>query len=212
MILDRFDHYTVLRSRRRDLHTPGAANGRVRNISVARDLIARVDDNHTAMKIVREHAQHGRLTDSWPAQQQEAFARLDQIANDGNRSVDRAADAAREADNLAAPVPNRGDSMQRAFDACAVVVAKLTDSRGDVLDLLPGDIGFADVEFSVLEAGFGTSAEIHDDLDKASTGTINSELVNAISNPGWQHREQVIQIVSDLMLGDGELFEIHCWF
>jgi hypothetical protein len=102
--------------------------------------------------------------------------------------------------------------MQRALDPGAIVVAKLTDTRCDVFDLLMGDIVVTDVVFSVLEAGLGTTAEIHDDLDKASTGTIDSELANPIANPGRQHQQKVVEIVGDLMFCDGEFLEFHCWF
>jgi hypothetical protein len=216
VVLDGFDHDAVLSRGRGDLHAAGAPDCRMRNVSVTGDLVAGVDDDHAAMQVVRKYAgdlsQHGRFSNTGTAKKEETLSGFDQITNDGNGSIDRATDAAGEAYNLPAPVANGGDPVKRALDAGAVVITELADARGNVFDLLTGDIHVTDVVFSVLEAGFGTTAEIHDDLDKASAGTIDSKLVDTISNTRRQDRQKVIQIVGDLVFGNGILLEMHCWF
>ena len=69
-----------------------------------------------------------------------ALARLDQVADDLDRAEDGAADAAGQADDLAAAVADGRDAVQRALDAGAVVVAERADVIDDVLDVLLGDL------------------------------------------------------------------------
>ena len=103
VVLDRLDHHRVLHRRRRHLHAPRAADRRVRDVAVAADLVRGVDDDDALAQIVGQHArrlaQHRRLADAGPPQQQDALARLDDVANDVDRAEDGAADAAGEADD-----------------------------------------------------------------------------------------------------------------
>ena len=45
VVLDRLDHHLVLERRRPDLHPAGLADGRMRDVAVAGDLVRRVDDH-----------------------------------------------------------------------------------------------------------------------------------------------------------------------
>ena len=79
VVLDRLDHDRVLSGRRRHLHPPGAADRRVRDVAVARDLVADVSTMTTRLRRSSAStratlAQHRRLADAGPPEQQDALA------------------------------------------------------------------------------------------------------------------------------------------
>src|SRR5579862_3559377 len=56
MILDRLDHYMVLQFGFRHLHPAGPADCRMRNISVARNLVASIDNNNALLELLGENS------------------------------------------------------------------------------------------------------------------------------------------------------------
>src|SRR4051794_24468948 len=86
VVLDRLDHHRVLEERRPHLHAPGATDAWMRNVTVPSDLVRGVDDDDTLSQLVGEQAgafaKHRRLADTWTAEQQDALARDDDVADD----------------------------------------------------------------------------------------------------------------------------------
>ena len=66
VVLDRLDHHLMLQRRLSDLHAARAADGRVRHVAVAADLVRGVDDDHALLlgQRARGFAQHRRLADA----------------------------------------------------------------------------------------------------------------------------------------------------
>ena len=67
--------------------------------------------------------------------EQDALAGLDDVLDDVDRAVDRAAHAARQAHDVPAPVANGGDAVQRALHAGAIVRVELADARHHQIDV-----------------------------------------------------------------------------
>ncbi len=111
VVLDRLDHHLVLERRRPDLHPAGLADGRVRDVAVAGDLVRRVDDDDALAEVVgqdaRGLAEHRGLADARPAHDQDRLPGLDEVPDDLDRPVDRPADPAGQADDLAVAVADR---------------------------------------------------------------------------------------------------------
>jgi hypothetical protein len=106
------------------------------NIAVSRDLIRRIDDNHSLVQFVCEEArdlpQHRRLAHAGPPEEKDALPGAHQVLDDADRAKHGAADTAGETDDLALPIADARDAMQRALDAGAVVRVELADARDDV--------------------------------------------------------------------------------
>jgi hypothetical protein len=216
MVFYRLDHYPVLRRWRRHLHATRAANCRMRNVSIAGNLVRCIDHDDAPVQIVREHtgnlAQHGGFANTRAAEQEQAFARLDQVPNDGDGAVDGTANTTSQADDFAAPIADRGDSMKRALDTGPVVITELANTRRHIFELFAGDIFVTDVVFSILEAGFGFPAKIHNDLYQASTGTIGGEIADSIVDTPRQDIQEIVQVVRDFVFRNGVFLEFHFWF
>ena len=105
VVLDRLDHHGVLAQWRADLHAPGAPDARVRDIAVPGDLIGRIDHDDALVQVVGEHAGHlaqeRGLADAGLAEQQNALARLHDIADNRDRAEDGPSDTAGQPDHLA---------------------------------------------------------------------------------------------------------------
>ncbi len=101
VVLHRFDHHRVLLRRGAHLHAPRAADPGVRDVAVATDLVAGVDDHNALAAFVAEHpcalAQHGRLADAGRPEQQDRLPVDDDVLDDVDRAGDGAADATGEA-------------------------------------------------------------------------------------------------------------------
>ena len=170
VVLDRLDHHLVLERRRADLHPAGLADGRVRDVAVAGDLVGGVDDHDALAHVVGQDAgrlaQHRRLADARPAHDQDRLPGLDEVVDDLDRAVDRAPDAAGQPDDLAGPVADRADAVERPLDAGAVVVAEQADVLDDEGDVGLDDLAVEQADLRVREAGLGAAAEVHDDLDE----------------------------------------------
>src|SRR4029453_9649828 len=111
-------------------------------------------------------AEHRGLADAGATHDQDRLPGLDEVLDDLDRAVDRAADPAGEADDLAGPVADGADPVERPLDAGAVVVAERPDALDDV-----GDVGIADLALEqghlrIREARLGSPAEVEDDLDQ----------------------------------------------
>src|SRR5437762_3380203 len=136
VVLDRFDHHRVLQRRCGDLHAPRAADSRMGDVAISSDLVRRVHDHDALAELVREDArdfsEQGRLAHARPAEQKDALPRLDHVADDLHRPVDRATDAEREPNDLARAIPQRADAVERPLDAGTVVAAELADVTDDV--------------------------------------------------------------------------------
>ncbi len=168
MIFNRLDHGLVLVGRVGDLHPSRPANRRVRDISIATNLIAGVDNNH-ALGLGQNAGhltQHRRLAHPGAAQDQDAVSLSNDILDDVDRSIDGPAHAAGQTNNLMVAVANAGDAMQGACDAGPVVVIKITDTLDNLLDLLVSNLGIAQDALAIDIARSGQAAEIHDDLQQ----------------------------------------------
>ena len=99
------------------LHAPGAADGVVRDVAVAGDLVRGVDDHHAPLQIVgqdpRQLAEHRRLADAGAAEEQDAPPVLRQVLDAPGRAGDRAPDAAGQPDDRSAAVADRRDAVER---------------------------------------------------------------------------------------------------
>src|SRR6267143_4332054 len=129
VVLDRLDHHRVLKHGRPHLHPSGSPDAWMRDVAVTANLIGRVDDHDTFAELVREQsrtlAKHRRLADSRPAEQEDALAADDDVADDLAGAGNRAAHAHREPRDSTRTIADRGHAMQRALDAGAVVIAEL---------------------------------------------------------------------------------------
>ena len=106
------------------------------DVAISSDLVRRVHDHDALAELVREDArdfsEQGRLAHARPAEQKDALPRLDHVADDLHRPVDRATDAQREPNDLARAIPQRADPVERPLDAGTVVAAELADVTDDV--------------------------------------------------------------------------------
>src|SRR5690606_23152670 len=111
------------------LHAAGTADGRMRYIAVAADLVGGIDDHHPLAELVRQHPgdlpQAGRLADPGRAEQQQALAAFDLVADLVDGAEHRPADAQRQPDDLALAVADRRDAVQGAPDARPAVAADI---------------------------------------------------------------------------------------
>src|SRR6185312_9143867 len=83
-------------------------------------------------------AQHRGLPNARTAEQKDALAAEDEVLDHADGAVDGSAHAAGKANDFAPPVANAGDAMERAFDAGAVVIAKVTDVLDNIIDICLG--------------------------------------------------------------------------
>src|SRR5690606_14829489 len=200
MVLDGLDHHALLSARVRHLHAPCAADCRVRDVAVAADLVRRVDDDHALAEVVREEARRlsplRRLADSGTAEEQDASAALDEVLHQVDRAEDRAADPEGQTDDVALAVAYRRDSMQRAFDAGAVVGAELADGRDDVIDVGAGHCLVGEVDGAPREARLGQASEVHDDLEEP----VGVERGQSLSERLGEGGEQQVQVVGERAL------------
>ena len=176
---------------RADLHPAGLADRRVRDVAVAGDLVGRVDDDDPLAEVVGEDAgrlaEHRRLADAGPAHDQDRLPGLDEVVDDLDRAVDGPPDPAGQPDDLAVPVADRADPVERPLDPGPVVVAERPDVVDDV-----GDVGLADLaieqrHLAVREARLRPAAEVEDDLDEVLLG---GQRVDGLDDLRRQRREE----------------------
>ena len=77
-----------------------AADTGMRNVTVTRDLVRCVDDDHALVEVVRHEArdlpQHRRLADARPAEQEDALLCPHEVLDDADRPEDGAPDDYRQ--------------------------------------------------------------------------------------------------------------------
>ena len=78
VVLNGFDHYSVLLGRCPNLHPPGAADGGVGHVAVAGDLVGRIDDDHPFPGFLGQDPghlpQHGGFTHAGAAQEEDVLS------------------------------------------------------------------------------------------------------------------------------------------
>ena len=85
-------------------------------------------------------------------------------------------------DDLAAPIADGADAVERALDAGAVVIAERADVIDDVLDVLLVDLAVEqDLLAAAAEARLGSAAEVHDHLDELATQRGSARMRSPIS-------------------------------
>ena len=187
VVLDRLDHHRVLKQRRLHLHAPRAADARMRNVAVATDLVRRVDDDDALAQLVREQAralaQHRRLANAGPAQEQDALAADDDVADDLPGARHRAAHAHGQADDASGSVADRGDTVERALDAGAVVVAELADVVRHMVEVRRRDRMVGQQDFASRHARLRLAAKVEHDLQQFAR-------VDAVMNRAREVRRQ----------------------
>ena len=93
------------------------------------------------------------------------MAGLDEVAHHLAGARHGAPDAAREADDVASTVADRGDPVQRPRDTAAVVVAELGDLRDHLRELGVFHLDLVEVELLLAVARGRTASEVEDHLD-----------------------------------------------
>src|SRR5581483_10158061 len=138
--------------------------------------------------------------------QQDAFARLDHVADDVDGAVDGAAHAAGEADDFAYAVAYGRDAVQRALDAGAVVAREATDAALDVLQVFAGDDRVVEVEGFAGVARFGLATEVEDDFDERLDAPLSVERLADV----WRqdHQQEVEVVCGNVLFGVGD--RSHC--
>ena len=198
VVLDRLDHHGVLHARRRDLHAARATDAGMRDVAVTRDLVGGVDDDHTLAEIVRQHpgdlAEERGLADARPTEQQDAFPRLHDVANDLHGPVHRASDPQGEAHDLAGAVPKGADPMERPFDARPVVAAELADARDDVGEIFGGHFAMRQLLLATAEARLGDPSEVHDDLEQTDEVAERADPLAEVGRKGIEDRVKVVAL------------------
>ena len=96
-------------------------------------LVSSVESN------ARAFAQQRRLAHARRPSSSRLFAGFNDVAQDVDRAEDGAADAAGQANDAVPPVADRGDAVQRAFDAGAIVLRKGADTMDHVIEVFSRD-------------------------------------------------------------------------
>ena len=199
------DHHLVLLRWLGHLHAPGAANGRMRDIAVAADLVGCVDDDRALG--VAQHtgcfAQQSGLADTWPAQEQDALARLDRVEQDIDHAVDRSSDAQGQADDAALPVANTRNAVQCSLDACPVVAGELADAPDHIVEIGLADLSVAQRKFAVGITCLRQPAQIHNHLEQC---VCPIGFMERVLDSRWQDVKEYVQIVGDFLLGQDRIY------
>ena len=199
VVLDRLDHHLVLHRRRAHLHPARLADGRVRDVAVAGDLVRGVDDHDPLAEVIGEHAgglaEHRGLADARAAHDEDRLPGLDEVVDDLDRAVDGAPDPAGQTDDLPVPVPDRADPMERSLDAGPVVVPERADVVDDEGDVGLGDLALEQHRLGVREAGLGPPAEVEHDLDQRLP--VRGRM-DGFDDLGRQRREQDVEVIDRL--------------
>ena len=128
-----------------------------------------------------------------PAHDQDRLPGLDEVVDDLDRAVDGAPDPARQPDDLAAPVADRADPVERPLDAGPVVVAE----RADVVDDV-GDVGLGDLaieERRPRESGKRASGRRPRSRTTSISASRLGQRVDGVDDLGRQGREQGVEVV-----------------
>src|SRR5690606_4712028 len=157
---------TSIALRMRHLHASRLADGGMRHIAIAADLVRSVDDDDAAgfRQNARGFAQHRRFANARRAEQEHALAGFDQVLQDRDRTVYRAPDTCRQADYIAPPVANGGNAMQRALHASPVIGGEAADPGDNRVDVVAGDFVFTQNDFAIDISRRRHAPQVEDDL------------------------------------------------
>jgi len=167
----------------------------VRHIAVPADFIGSIHDDHTVF--LRQgpggFAQHGGFADAGFSQDENALPGLDQVFDDFNRSVDRPPDTAGEPHHFPAPVADRGDAVERALQASAVIRVEIADAVGDVLQVVLGDRFPAQFHFAGGEARAWIATKVENDLEQIVKTIFGLHCLGEFRREYCQHRLQIVR-------------------
>ena len=142
----------------------------MRDVAVAGDLVGGIDDHDALAQFVGEDTgdftQHGGLADAGLAEQEQAGAGFDEIADYLDSPVDGPASPAGEADDLAAAIAKGGYAVECVFDSGAIIVAEGADGLDDVLDVVTFDLPVGELDLLRWESSDGPAAEVEDYFDQ----------------------------------------------
>ena len=204
MVFHCLDHHGVLTGGAGHLHSAGPSDRGVRNVAVAGDFVAGVHDDNALAEVVAENAGHfaqqRRLAHAGRPQQQDAFARLDQVADDVDRAIDRPPDAAGQPDNIAGAVADARDAVQRALDTGAVVFAEMPDALGDIVEILAGHVHLTKQGFAVAIARFGSPTQVQHDLDQVGAVVLRFQ---GPQDGRRQSHQDLLQVIGNFLFAVG---------
>ncbi len=204
VVLDRLDHHLVLERRRADLHPARLADGRVGDVAVAGDLVRRVHDHDALAQVVGQDAgglaQHRRLADARAAHDEDRLPGLHEVADDLDRAVDGPPDPAGQPDDLAGPVPDRADPVERPLDAGPVVVAERADLVDHQRDVGLGHLAVQEDDLAVGEARLRDAAQVQHDLDEPARVGQGMDRRHDLRRQRAEQRVEVVDHLAGRML------------
>ena len=128
VILDSLDHYGVLQVRPWHLHAAACSNTRMRNVTVAGNLVRGIDDDHAFLQFGRKNsgafAKQCCFADAGPPQKKNALSGFDHIPQNIDGSVHRAANATGQPDNNVPTITDTGNTMKCSLNSRAIVHRK----------------------------------------------------------------------------------------
>ena len=170
VVLDGLDHDLVLELGSLNLHAARTPDGSMGNVAIAADLVGGVDNHDPLVELVGEDpcrlAQHRGLADARRTQQEDTASLLEEVAREAGRALHTAPDAEREPHDAPSAVADRGDAVQCARDARAVVFAEGRDLGDDLLDLLVLHAFRGQHDLAGGVAGRGDAPEVEDYLEE----------------------------------------------
>jgi hypothetical protein len=173
MVFHGFNHHRVLVLGHGYLHAASATYSRVRNVAIARYFIGRVDNNDSFVEFFRKHprdfAEFSCLAAAGAPQKENGLPRFDHVSNDVDRAINGTAYTTRQPYNALAAITDGRDAVQGSFNARAVILAKLTDTLNDIVDIGSGDglVWPEAHDFANGVPSFRTTSEIHNDLNQS---------------------------------------------
>ena len=114
---------------------------------------------------------------------------------DIDHAVDRAPDAAGQADDAALAVADARDAVQGPFDAGSVVAGELADAISDVSQVIGGDFVLAQDQSRDPQTGLRQPAQVHDDFKQVIALVRTSQ---RLLDARRQHVQQRFQVVGNL--------------
>jgi hypothetical protein len=189
MVFNRFNHRLMLVRGLGDLHPPRPADGRVGNVAIAADFVACIYDDHPLLlgENTSHLAQHGRLAHTGTAKQEDAVTLGHNILNHVNGAINGTADAQRQANHLPTPVPNTGDTVERAGNTGSVVVVKVANAADDHLNFGMADFGLAQNLFPAHVTRGWRPSQIHYNFDEVIFVT---QFLDALTNGLRENRKE----------------------
>jgi hypothetical protein len=137
----------------------------MRNVAISSDFVRCIYDDHSLVEVIsydaRNFTQHRCLADSWSAKQQDALPGAHEVIDDANCPIHGATDPTCKAHNATAAVTNAGDAVKRSFDARAVVLADVAQTRDNVLYVSITHFRGAQFLFALEESRFRRASKIH---------------------------------------------------